>query len=196
MGPDLRPSTFDLLDVRPQCDYVAKPDMAKPGSKSESPRSEPSEWIASRELESLIEVMERHDVAELDIVRGAGEGRRRLTIRRGRLAQAVAHAAAPTHVAQQPALAPAPKPAPESTDEGFLFVTSPLVGTFYRAPSPDAVSFVDVGTKVRPGQRLCIVEAMKLMNEIESEVEGTIVEILVENGKPVEYGQKLFKVSK
>ena len=168
--------------------------MAKPASKSVS--SEPSAWIAPRELESLIEVMERHDVAELDIVRGAGDGRRRLTIRRGRLAQ-VAAPAAPVHFEPRsaPAAAPPPKAA-ESSDEGFAFVTSPLVGTFYRAPSPDASSFVDVGTKIRVGQRLCIVEAMKLMNEIESELEGTIVEILVENGKPVEYGQKLFKVTK
>jgi len=174
--------------------------MAKPGSKSEPSRSEPSEWIAPRELETLIEVMERHDVAELDIVRGAGEARKRLTIRRGRLA-AVAHAAAPSFVAHAPApaaqapSAPAPAAA-AAADEAFAYVTSPLVGTFYRAPSPDAQPFVDVGTKIRPGQRLCIVEAMKLMNEIESEIEGTILEILVENGKPVEYGQRLFKVTK
>jgi acetyl-CoA carboxylase biotin carboxyl carrier protein len=173
--------------------------MAKAGSTSETSRSETtSEWIAPRELESLIEVMERHDVAELDVVRGAGEGRRRLTIRRGRLAPPVAHVAAPMSAPQHaaPAAAAPPPKAAESSDEGFAFVTSPLVGTFYRAPSPDAQSFVEVGTKIRPGQRLCIVEAMKLMNEIESELEGTIVEILVENGKPVEYGQKLFKVTK
>ncbi len=173
--------------------------MAKPGTKTVSSASS-SEWIAPRELESLIEVMERHDVAELDVVRGAGEGRRRLTIRRGRVvpAAAAAPALAPAPFAAAPAPAPAaaaPKAA-EATDEGFQFVTSPLVGTFYRAPSPDAAAFVDVGTKIRPGQRLCIVEAMKLMNEIESELEGTIVEILVENGKPVEYGQRLFKVAK
>ena len=73
-------------------------------------------------------------------------------------------------------------------------MTSPFVGTFYRAPSPDSSPFVDVGTRVKKGQVLCIVEAMKLMNEIEAEVDGTIVQILVENGQPVEYGEPLFKI--
>ncbi len=73
-------------------------------------------------------------------------------------------------------------------------INSPIVGTFYRAPSPEAEPFVEVGTHVNPGQTLCIVEAMKVMNEIESDVAGTIVEILVENGKPVEYNQTLMLI--
>ena len=76
----------------------------------------------------------------------------------------------------------------------MVFVTSPLVGTFYRAPSPDMSPFVDVGTRIKKGQVLCIVEAMKLMNEIESEIEGAVVQVLVENGQPVEYGEPLFKI--
>ncbi len=80
-------------------------------------------------------------------------------------------------------------------DTSHLFtVTSPIVGTFYRAPSPDAEPFVEVGTKVKKGQVLCIIEAMKLMNEIESEVDGVVVRILVENGQPVEYGEPLFLI--
>ena len=75
-------------------------------------------------------------------------------------------------------------------------ITPPFVGTFYRSPSPDAASFVEVGTDIRPGTVLCIVEAMKLMNEIESEIAGTIVEVVGENGKPVEYGDVLFRVRK
>jgi acetyl-CoA carboxylase biotin carboxyl carrier protein len=75
-------------------------------------------------------------------------------------------------------------------------VTCPFVGTFYRAPSPDAPSFVEIGSVVRPGQTLCIVEAMKLMNEIEAEVSGTVVEVYAQNGKPVEFGQKLFRIKK
>ena len=75
------------------------------------------------------------------------------------------------------------------------FVTSPFVGTFYRAPSPEAPAFVDVGSIVRKGQVVCIVEAMKLMNEIEAESDGKIAEILVKNGEHVEYGQKLFRVA-
>ncbi len=85
-------------------------------------------------------------------------------------------------------------PGAEEQAEGSLYVTSPFVGTFYRAPSPDGDPFVEVGDAIRPGQVLCIVEAMKLMNEIEAEVEGTIVEVLVENGKAVEYGDRLFRV--
>jgi acetyl-CoA carboxylase biotin carboxyl carrier protein len=75
-------------------------------------------------------------------------------------------------------------------------VTSPFVGTFYKSPSPDAPSFVEVGSVVRPGQTLCIVEAMKLMNEIEAECAGTVVEIYAQNGKAVEFGQKLFRIKK
>ncbi|NUO48882.1 MAG: acetyl-CoA carboxylase biotin carboxyl carrier protein [Polyangiaceae bacterium] len=84
--------------------------------------------------------------------------------------------------------------APPVDDANVHYVTSPFVGTFYRAPSPDAPSFVEIGTKVREGQTLCIVEAMKLMNEIEADMSGTIVDVLAENGKPVEFGQKLYKI--
>ena len=104
-------------------------------------------------------------------------------------------AVATESVAPAAALSPAATgPAPDSTEEEGDYVTSPFVGTFYRAPSPDGDPFVDVGDAIAPGQVLCIVEAMKLMNEIEAEVAGTIVEILVENGKPVEYGDRLFRI--
>ncbi|NWF51512.1 MAG: acetyl-CoA carboxylase biotin carboxyl carrier protein [Nitrospirae bacterium] len=75
-----------------------------------------------------------------------------------------------------------------------ITVTSPIVGTFYRAPSPEAEPFVEVGSKVKKGQVLCIIEAMKLMNEIESEIDGIVIKILVENGQPVEYGEPLFLI--
>ncbi len=88
------------------------------------------------------------------------------------------------------------KPAPEAPSDDLTAVTSPFVGTFYRAASPESANFVEVGSSVKKGQTLCIVEAMKLMNEIEAEFGGTIVEILVENGKSVEYGQKLFMIRK
>ena len=94
-----------------------------------------------------------------------------------------------------PPIALAPAPLVEAGAEAGTFVTSPFVGTFYRAPSPEAPAFVDVGAPVRKGQVVCIVEAMKLMNEIESEADGKIVEILVKNGEHVEYGQKLFRVA-
>ncbi|MBT8469084.1 MAG: acetyl-CoA carboxylase biotin carboxyl carrier protein [Deltaproteobacteria bacterium] len=98
-------------------------------------------------------------------------------------------------VAQSTARGPEPvgvSAAPE--DDDGAYVTSPFVGTFYRAPSPDGDPFVDVGDSVAQGQVICIVEAMKLMNEIEAEAAGTIVEVLVENGKPVEYGDRLFRI--
>ena len=79
-------------------------------------------------------------------------------------------------------------------DDNLIVVTSPMVGTFYRSPSPGAEAFVKVGDRVSKGQTLCILEAMKLMNELECEVEGTIREILVENAQPIEYGQKLFLI--
>ena len=83
---------------------------------------------------------------------------------------------------------------PPAADEGAHIVTSPIVGTFYRAPSPDSDPFVEVGSRVKKGQVLCIIEAMKLMNEIESDVEGEVVAVYPLNGQPVEYGEKLFAV--
>ncbi len=97
---------------------------------------------------------------------------------------------APTPAAPQSASIPAPA----ADSKKYHEVKSPIVGTFYRSPSPDASAYVEVGSKVKQGSVLCIVEAMKLMNEIESDTAGTIVKINVENGKPVEYGQVLFLV--
>lgn len=108
---------------------------------------------------------------------------------------APARAPVPTDVVHNP-VAPTPTKVEAPKDENVTFVTSPFVGTFYRSPSPDAAAFVDVGSKIAVGQTMCIVEAMKLMNEIESDVSGTILEILVDNGVSVEFGQKLFKVKK
>jgi len=96
-------------------------------------------------------------------------------------------------VSQQSA---APASAKADEDAGLVAITSPMVGTFYRSPSPESPAFVEAGDSVEPGKVVCIVEAMKLFNEIESEVRGKIVKVLVDNGKPVEYGQKLFLVKK
>lgn len=84
---------------------------------------------------------------------------------------------------------------PSGTDEpGFTYVKSPMVGTFYRSPSPENPSFVEIGAKVEDKTVVCIIEAMKIMNEIQAEVKGIVAEVLVENGQPVEYGQRLFKI--
>lgn len=84
--------------------------------------------------------------------------------------------------------------APAGDEAGIGYIKSPMVGTFYRAPSPESKSFADVGTKTVENSVVCIIEAMKIMNEIQAEVKGTVLEVLVENGQPVEYGQRLFKV--
>jgi len=89
-----------------------------------------------------------------------------------------------------------PPPAPAEKAETGAMITSPFVGTFYRASSPDAAAFVDVGQTIRKGQVVCIVEAMKLMNEIESDLDGKVLEVLVKNGAHVEYGQPLFRIEK
>jgi len=104
----------------------------------------------------------------------------------------------PQGVAPVESNAPAAKPtnviAAGADEVGFSFVKSPMVGTFYRSPSPENPSFVDVNTKVEEKTVVCIIEAMKIMNEIQAEIKGTVVEVLVENGQPVEYGQRLFKI--
>ena len=107
------------------------------------------------------------------------------------MSQAVTPAMAPVVA---PAVAPAENAASETVVEEGNVITSPLVGTFYAAPAEDAEAFVKVGDTVKKGQTLAIVEAMKLMNEIESDFDGTVKEVLVENGAPVEYGQPLFRI--
>lgn len=104
-------------------------------------------------------------------------------------APAAAPVAAPTPVAETESAAPA-------EEAGISLVKSPMVGTFYRSPSPDSPSFVDVGAKISEDSVVCIIEAMKVMNEIQAEIKGTITEILVENGDSIEFGQPLFKVKK
>jgi acetyl-CoA carboxylase biotin carboxyl carrier protein len=144
--------------------------------------------IDLKQLRSLLRTLAEGNVCEFEFE----DEKVRIRLTRGDLARA----GEPAHV--PPALASAALAPPASTavEEGGVYVTSPFVGTFYRSPSPDAPQFVELGSTIREGQALCIVEAMKLMNEIEADCSGTIVEILVENGKPVEFGQKLFKVRK
>ncbi|MEN9840976.1 MAG: hypothetical protein RL376_776 [Verrucomicrobiota bacterium] len=101
--------------------------------------------------------------------------------------------AAPAPAAPAPSAPPA-QAAPVADDTGIIYVKSPMVGTFYKAASPESKSFAEPGTKITETSVVCIIEAMKIMNEIQAEVKGTVIEVLVENGAPVEYGQKLFKV--
>jgi len=143
--------------------------------------------IDFKQLRALLRLMEKRDVAELELE----DEHVRLRLVRGAAARQEVRSI--VEVAAPPATTAAAAP---EADDHVVYVTSPFVGTFYRSPSPDAPPFVEVGGTIREGQALCIVEAMKLMNEIEADCAGAIVEILVENGKPVEFGQRLFKVQR
>ncbi len=163
----------------------------------------PTIKMNQKELKELIEFLIEKDIAEFELERGDVKVR----IKRGAdSVMTVAQAAVP-HFAVQPAAPPAPEmktsaivPAPvESAKEvapaeNFHVVRSPIVGTFYESPSPGSPPFIKPGDSVEVGQVLCIVEAMKLMNEIEADVAGEIVKRLVQNGQPIEYGQELFQI--
>jgi acetyl-CoA carboxylase biotin carboxyl carrier protein len=149
-----------------------------------------------KEIRELIELMRQTGVSELEIERSGV----RVRIRTGRAggeesAVTVVHPLA-ERISQDVVIAkPSVEPgaAPPAEEQGVL-VRSPIVGTFYRSASPDGPNYVEVGDVVKKGQILCIVEAMKLMNEIESETDGRILEVLIENARPVEYGQPLFRI--
>ncbi|MFO0758210.1 MAG: acetyl-CoA carboxylase biotin carboxyl carrier protein [Byssovorax sp.] len=148
-----------------------------------------------KDLRRLLRLLEKRNVAEFEYE----DEKSRIRLVRGGASPAgyVQVAAAPPPAVAPGATASPAAPAPHENDDlRVVYVTSPFVGTFYRAPSPDAPTFVEVGSVIREGQALCIVEAMKLMNEIEADCAGTVEEILVENGKPVEFGQKLFRIRK
>ncbi|HMK61544.1 MAG TPA: acetyl-CoA carboxylase biotin carboxyl carrier protein [Dissulfurispiraceae bacterium] len=142
--------------------------------------------MENEDLKGLIELLKDTDITELQVEKDGVK----IKIKRDKY---FGHLEV-----QQPMVVERKTPAAESAtavEKGSLLtITSPIVGTFYRAPSPDAASFVDIGTKVKKGQVLCVIEAMKLMNEIESEVDGVIASILVDNSHPVEYGEPLFLI--
>jgi acetyl-CoA carboxylase biotin carboxyl carrier protein len=144
-----------------------------------------------RKLKKLIDLVQESGIAELEIT----EGEEKVKIVKG--GGVVVSHAAPVAAAIAPAIAAvearpaAPAAEPPPGQEGHV-VKAPMVGTFYRSPSPDAKAFVEVGQAVKEGDTICIIEAMKLMNEIEADASGVVKAILVENGQPVEYGQALF----
>ncbi|MBI2526274.1 MAG: acetyl-CoA carboxylase biotin carboxyl carrier protein [Candidatus Rokubacteria bacterium] len=134
----------------------------------------------------LVELAVQHDLAELEVEQG-GMRIRVVRERGGAAGEAAPRAVAPAATGALPA-----ERAEPAGEPSLVKVEAPMVGTFYRAPSPDAAPFVTEGDLVKDGQVLCIIEAMKLMNEIESKVAGRIAKVLVENGQPVEFGQPLF----
>ena len=141
----------------------------------------------NREIRSLLKLIDEFDVAEFELERDGS----RLLIRRGGVDTTSAPATPAVHVA--PAAESAPVESPPDAENLHVF-TAPMVGTYYSSPKPDADSFVQVGSTIREGDTLCIIEAMKIFNQIESDVDGQIVRILVESGQPVEYGEPLFEI--
>jgi acetyl-CoA carboxylase biotin carboxyl carrier protein len=162
----------------------------------------PTAGFTLDDVKKLVQFLERSDVTHIEWEKGSDK----VVIQRGGVAPAPVHVPAPVfHAAPAVAtiapLAAAPAAAPAAgkaeakpADKPGTVVTSPFVGTFYRAPSPESPAFVEVGAKVKKGQTLCIVEAMKLMNEIEAETDGTVAEILAQNAQPVEFGEALFRI--
>jgi len=166
---------------------MAKKQKSKPGSR------EAAGGVDLTDVERLLAFMDKHGLEEFEYARDGVHIRLKkpgiATVSIPRVTMAPEPAYAPAETASRP---PAGHGAPARTD--LHVIKSPIVGTFYSSPSPGADQFVSVGAKVDAGQVLCIIEAMKLMNEIESDVAGELVEIYAENGKPVEYGEPLFGI--
>src|SRR5580700_829508 len=151
-----------------------------------------------KEIKELIELLVEKDITEFELERGD----MKLHVKRGNSAAQIVQVAHPLPVAMAsapsvpaPSSATAPPPA-EAADADLFIVKSPIVGTYYEAPSPGTPPFVKIGDTVKEGQVLCIIEAMKLMNEIEAEVSGVLVKAFISNGSPVEYGLPLFGIRK
>jgi acetyl-CoA carboxylase biotin carboxyl carrier protein len=156
----------------------------------------PRDWgmMEFEDIERILELVRQHDLAEFEVESGG----MKLRIRKASAAFPMPPSASHVPAAQPQPAAQLPAPsAPEVSDEDSVelaVVKSPIVGTFYRSPEPGAPSFVEIGERVKKDQVLCIIEAMKLMNEITSEYDGEIVSAYVENGKPVQYGERLFAI--
>jgi len=152
----------------------------------------------TKEIQRLLDYIAKSPLAEVSI---ETEGLKVSVKKNSAVAPVVTVAAAPAPVAAAPAAAPAAPAAPAAAPaapvaDNLYTVKSPMIGTFYRAAGPDKDNFVEVGSEIAPGKTLCMIEAMKLFNEIDSEVSGKIVQILVENASPVEFDQPLFVVEK
>ena len=149
-----------------------------------------------KDIKAIIDLMKKNSITEFELE----EKDSKLRLKRGVTGMASAQAdeapllAVPAPMPVVPIAAPVPVAALPAANTGEVDIKSPMIGTFYRSPSPEAASYVDVGAEVHPDTVVCIIEAMKVMNEIKSEVKGVITQVLVENGKPIEFGQPLFKV--
>jgi len=147
----------------------------------------------TRELREVIQLMQEHKLSELEIERNG------FKIRLKKASRSMHVESAEGELVDMPITLPKAQPAttsPDKADENATIIRSPMVGTFYAAPAPDRDSYISKGSEIKEGDVLCIVEAMKLMNEIKSEISGRVIEILIKNGQPVEFDQPLFKIQK
>jgi len=151
-----------------------------------------------KEIKELLELMAEHSVGEIEIEKDNAKIKLRKLPNGGMVVQQAPQMmmAPAQQVMSAQSASGAPAPAQPVVEEGVVIVRSPMVGTFYAAPAPDQPSYVSVGKVVKDGDVLCIVEAMKLMNEIKSELGGTVIEVLVQNGQTVEYDQPILKIKK
>lgn len=143
-----------------------------------------------KELKEMVELMNENGLAELEVERDGMKIKLKKTADNVLISQPVSYAPPAIPAAARPAV----EPAAVEVKDNLKQVKSPMVGTFYRAPTPESAPFIEIGQTVEVGQVVCIIEAMKLMNEIKSEVRGKVVEISVDNAEPVEFGQVLFRV--
>ena len=141
-----------------------------------------------KDIKAVIDLMKKNSVSEFEMER---EG---FKIRLKRSAGGAAYEEAPVTYIPQPLAPPTVTASAPAASSGGVEIKSPMIGTFYRSPSPESASYVEIGAEVGPDTVVCIIEAMKVMNEIKAEVKGVITEILVDNAKPVEFGQPMFKV--
>lgn len=162
----------------------------KTGGASSAPKEKEGDIFDVKRIRRLVELMNEHELAEIDL----RQADQRIRLRKGgeviETTVAPRAAAAPAAPATGGSAAPAAPP----SDEGLLIVKSPMIGTFYVSSSPDSPPFVKVGDHVGPTSTICLIEAMKVFNEIPAEVSGKVVSVLVANGEPVEFGQPLFKI--
>jgi acetyl-CoA carboxylase biotin carboxyl carrier protein len=176
----------------------AEKTNSSPTNKSAGNASgSPQDIFDVRKIRRLVELMKEHDLTQIDL----RQGTTRVQIQRGNAVEVTQAVATPVMMPAASVAAGAPaKPAapataaPPAEDEKTALIRSPMVGTFYSAPDPDSPAYVKVGDHVGPETTVCIVEAMKVFNEIPAEVSGKVVAVLVENGEPVEFGQPMFKV--
>ena len=190
-----------------RADPIIERSSTRPGLNHRSPsfHHNPGPPLDLKQIKQLIDLMQRSDLTEfaveeegfkIKIARASSAGAAPVVVAApvAAIPAAVAPVPAPAAASAAPSAPASPASASGADEAGIVYVKSPMVGTFYKAASPESKAFAEIGTKVTETSVVCIIEAMKIMNEIQSEVKGTVVEILVENGQPVEYGQKLFKV--